>query len=212
MKIESIEIKNGGYVTCKSGFYTVLDVLDHERKGYKFKLGTNVLTGDIDSGIWAVSYYLSMYTQDTKKFIALNNHEVVVNGNVMDITEFSKYSCYLDEENSLFKSQKSAKKLIASGLKKSGLNYTVEEIKELFELSDARFNRPIKQYGNERFLAMGAVAYANGKQVFCFPWYSEERFNSFHLYPIELIKKLKSLNTITILPISNDKTLKKHNI
>ena len=53
-------IKNSGYITCHSVFYSVEDVLD-EQTVYEFHRGINEMIGDIDSGIFGISYLLSMY-------------------------------------------------------------------------------------------------------------------------------------------------------
>ena len=55
----SLIVTNDGYVHCKSRFYTSRDLLS-ERRTYNFHIGENMLRGEIDSGVWAVSYLLSM--------------------------------------------------------------------------------------------------------------------------------------------------------
>ncbi len=58
MKILNITIKNEGYIHCKSAFYSSEDILSLTE--YIFTKGINMLNGDIDSGVWAISYLLSM--------------------------------------------------------------------------------------------------------------------------------------------------------
>ena len=85
MQVHSICIKNDGYVGCKSGFYTALDVIDGG-KIYEFSQGLNFLYGDIDSGNWAVSYLLSMYEEKSRSFILSELPSVNVNGEDVPLT------------------------------------------------------------------------------------------------------------------------------
>lgn len=200
MKIEKICVKNGGYVHCRSGFYTVHDSLNYEKK-FEFTVGVNKLIGEIDSHIWAVSYYLSMFKYRPKDFVLYKQLEVVVNDTTLPLNELLKYTCYMDKLYPLFSTKKSVRKLITQGIKKNKLNCTPEEIKDLFSLDDQRFERPVKYVGNERLLAMTAIGYVHGKQVFCFPWLSQARYNGFHGYMTESLKMLESLGKIAIVPV-----------
>ena len=56
MKIESINVRNDGYVYCKSGFYHSQDSTDYKTE-YIFTTGVNWLIGEIDSGCWAAVSY-----------------------------------------------------------------------------------------------------------------------------------------------------------
>jgi len=48
---------------------------------------------------------------------------------------------------------------------------------------------------------MAAIGYAIGKDIFCFPWMSQNRFESFHSNIVGILPILESLNKIVILPI-----------
>ena len=84
MKIESIKVVNNGYINCKSSYYTTCDVLDGNVT-YNFTNGLNTLVGDIDSGIWAISYLLSMYKYDNNKKLLFLPQTVTVNNNTIDL-------------------------------------------------------------------------------------------------------------------------------
>ena len=90
MKIESIKAINDGYINCKSSFYTTCDVVN-EFVAYNFVNGLNILVGDIDSGIWGISYLLSMYKYDNNKknkkrlFLPLT---VTVNNHIVNLEQF----------------------------------------------------------------------------------------------------------------------------
>lgn len=203
MKINDINFSNDGYVNCKSCFYTVKDILQ-DNKEFNFQIGINKLTGEIDSGVWAISYLLSMYNFAPKSDITIfQNATISVNKNIISLKEFSKYSCYLDKEFPLFSSDNTIEHLVKKGIKKNKLNYTADEIKNLFQITDFRFKRPVSKVGNEKFKAMAAIGYAHGKQVYCFPWLSQNRFDGYHNNLTCLLSILKKLETIVILPMGN---------
>lgn len=200
MIIQEIKIQNEGYVDCKSAFYTAKDILQSD-KNYVFSNGKNLMTGEIDSGIWAVSYLLSMYKHRPKDFVLYEKTNVSVNGKTIALDEVAEYSCYMDSIYPLFSSRKTVRNIVAQGLKKNKSERTAEEIRELFELDSERFERPLTGAGNERFRAMAAIGYSHNKQIFCFPWLSKMRFDGYHDNLTWLLDKLETLNMIAIVPI-----------
>ncbi len=198
MKFSNITIVSDGYVFCKSCYYSCRDILRDNK--FSFLKGINVLNGGIDSGNWAVSYLISMYPFKTKDFVLFKETEVLIDGCKTALCDINKYSCYMDDSYPLF-SKKSVKFLVEQGLKKHKLNYTADEIRELFCIDKERFTRPISAVGNEVFKAMAAIGYSNLKQIYCFPWMSKMRFNGFHTHLTELLEILKKLDLTVILPI-----------
>lgn len=198
--IKEIDVSIDCGVICKSNFYNSHDVLNDFTK-FKFSSGVNMLVGDIDSGIWAVSYILSMY-KHLKKMIYYHK-SVAVDGKETTFEEITEYCCYLDQtQYPLFSSKrKSVRKLIEKGLKISHLEKTADEIIELFCLDSERVERPICCVGNERFRAMAAVGYAFGKQVFCFPWLSKKMFEYYTNNILWTLEMLEKLEMIVIVPV-----------
>ncbi|MBO5210711.1 MAG: hypothetical protein J6B80_02135 [Clostridia bacterium] len=196
----TIKIENDGYVNCKSNFYSAQDIISSDTV-YLFDTGINKLIGEIDSGIWAISYLLSMYDFIPQNFVLFKDAVLTVNNERISLNEFCKYSCYLDESYPLFNTKKSVKRLIEEGLKKSKLTYSVQQIKDIFLLDEELFERPAHQVGNERFRAMSAIAFAHGKKVFCFPWLSQKRYNYYNNNILKLLEILNQLEMIVILPI-----------
>ena len=209
MNIERINFKADGYVSCESCFYTSGDRLS-ERVNYSFKKGINKLTGDIDEGVWAVSYYLSMFRYRPKDFtiwnksseaLTLKNAEITVNDTVMSLKDFSEYSCYMDQKlYPLFSTKKTIRQLVTKGIKKNKLDCSADEIKEMFCLDEQRFERPVFCVGNERFRSMAAIGYAFGKQVYCFPWHSKFRTDYYQGHLKFLLPKLEELGMTVIFP------------
>lgn len=203
MNIKSLTISNlHGYVLCKSNFYQAHDVCHSQN--YEFINGLNVLKGEIDSGIWGISYYLSMSSCMKSDFVLFDPIEIQINHKTATIDEVLQYSVYMDSLYPLFSNKKSINELIDNELKKRNKSETPEYIRDLFHIDSERFLRPINQVGNERFRAMAAIAYCHDKDIFCFPWLSKSKFESYHNHMSDLFDILTSLNKVIILPVSKE--------
>lgn len=200
LKIEKISIVNEGYVHCHSCFYSSQDLLTAESK-YSFSTGNNKLHGEIDSGVWAISYLLSMYNYRPKDFTLFKLPEIMVNNSVISLKDFSKFACYMDSLYPTFSSNVSISKLVLNGLKRNGLSYTPEDVRRLFHIDNERFERPLAGVGNEIFKSMAAIGFSYKKEVFCFPWLSRRRFDSYSRNLTDSLEVLESLNKTIILPI-----------
>ena len=204
MEINNISIKNDGYVYCKSNFYSAQDFLNSDFI-YNFSKGINKLCGEIDSGTWAISYLISMYKYRPKDFVLFEPPKITINDNSFNLNDFFEYTCYMDKIYPLFANNSTVEKLIVKGLKHSKSEYSTEEIKRLFKLDNERFKRSLNGTGNEVFKAMAAIGFAYGKEVFCFPWFSNMRFKNYHKNITDLLDVLSNLNKIVILPLGVDK-------
>lgn len=199
MKISNISIKSEGYVYCKSNFYSSQDILNNT--SFNFGVGINKLIGEIDSGIWAISYLLSMYKHRPEDFVLFKQPKVTVNSQVISLNELSEISCYMDKLDPLFSTDNSVKELIMQGLEHSKLNFSHEEIKNLFHINSERFERPLTGVGNEIFKAMAAIGFSYEKEIFCFPWLSNKRFESYHKNLTTLLKILENLKKTVVIPV-----------
>ena len=200
MKIEKVVIKNEGYVHCQSGFYSAQDGVSADEE-FCFRTGINKLYGEVDSGVWAISYLLSMYSCRPKDFILWYNPEVTVNDTVMPLEDFARYSCYMDESYPLFSTKDSVSKMVAKGIRKNKLDYSTEEIRDLFGIHPHRFERPLTGVGNEVFKCMSAIAYCHEKYVYCFPWLSKMRYEYYQNNIVWLLEILERLECIVIFPV-----------
>lgn len=200
MNINSITIKNDGYVYCVSDFYQAIDILNVNQV-YKFQTGINLLQGDIDSGNWAISYLLSMYPHFSSKTVLFEPLEASADGKLLTIKELSQYACYMDRKYPLFSTNKTVRQLITEALKQRNSLGTVEMIRRQFCLDESRFERPLSQTGNEIFRMMAAIGYSEGKQIFCFPWLSKMRFDSYRGHLTSALEILESFNKIVIVPV-----------
>lgn len=199
MNLNKIQFKNEGWVNCKGRFYSAMDIL--QPSVYTFEKGVHIKKGEIDSGNWAVSYYLSMYGHRPKDFVLAEKSEILVNDIVCDMKNFSGYSCYMDRRIYPYFSKKTPLNKLIYGNQKTNPGTSVKEVKELFQLTDARFNRSLTQMGNEGILGMAAVGYSMGKEVFCFPWMSAKRFDDNYGYLSFCFDMLEKLGKIVIVPV-----------
>ena len=200
MKISNINIHNEGYVYCKSSFYSAQDSLSNYFC-YNFSPGINKLIGEIDSGNWAISYLLSMYKHRQEDFILFEQPTVTVNNELIYLNELSQFSCYMDKLDPLYSSENSVKNLVIQGLEYSRINYSYDDVRDLFHIDCERFERSIAGIGNEFFKALVAIGFSYGREIFCFPWLSNKRFDSYHENLTDLLKILERLKKIVVLPI-----------
>ena len=166
-----------------------------------FSEGVNKLGGEIDSGNWAVSYLLSMYQHRPKDFVLFEAPNALVNNEAISLQELSRYSCYMDQLYPMFSTKATVRKLITQGLKKYPTDASPDDIKKLFFLDDQRFERPLKCVGNEIFRAMAAIGYCHQKEIFCFPWLSNKRFEYYHQNMTYTLELLSDLGKIAIVPV-----------
>ena len=193
-----IELCADGYIDCKSNFYFAHDVVFYDTP-YIFKNGVNYLNGEIDSGVWGASYLLSMYNK--KDFTLFEHPQIIIDGRIVSIAEVLAISCYMDMLHPLFKNTKtSVEKTIEKAIKKHKLHYSKDDIRKLFVIDEERFKRPLSGLGNERFKAMAAIAFCCGKEIFCFPWLSCNRFEYYGNNLKAVLKTLANLGKVVIVP------------
>ena len=202
MIINNISIINEGYVYCRSSFYFTQDVISN-CNNYNLYPGINILKGEIDSGNWAISYMLSMFIYRPKDFILFEAPEATINGKTVSLKDISKKACYMDLINPLLKKNKSVKKQITDGLILNKSKYSNEDIYKLFGISYDRFICPLVGTGNEIFKSMAAIGFSFNKDIYCFPWLSQKRFEGYHNNITELLELLRKLNKIVIIPVGN---------
>ena len=58
-----------------------------------------------------------------------------------------------------------------------------------------------EEVGNEIFKAMAAIGFSYKKEIFCFPWLSNRRFESYHENLTTLLQILEKLGKTVIIPV-----------
>lgn len=133
---------------------------------YTFRKGKVYgIIGECGAGGWALS---SLLTGREKPL----SGEIIIDNKVVDPSVFRDIGCYAGEgykDKGLF-GRKTVYKQLQDGAKRT--KQSVQEIVEMFELSESRLHRTIDRVSNERWNASIAIGFANGKQIYCFPWLS----------------------------------------
>lgn len=177
---------------------------------YEFTKG-NVygLISDFGCGSWGVSTCLGgRCTPNYYGKVLLNNNEIKA-------SHLAKYSCFVSEINfqeiSSSNSVLTPKTCIENALVLSGQTFSVNEIKDIFCLSNGRFERTLTELSGEKWLVSLAVNFALGKDIFCYPWLNQLDVERFKIaYEHNIIRFLKKENKIIIVPSSQKKILRKH--
>ncbi len=207
--IDSIELVNfQDLVECQSLAYQSKE--SFLQITYTFKKG-NVygLISDFGCGSWGLSTCLGgrcspYYTGK----ILLNRVEV-------SAAKLLEHSCFITDR--IFPGINTAKdfltpkECIEIALSLSSQPYSVQQIKELFCLSDERFERSMDSVSGEIWLISMAVNFALGKEIFCYPWLNMIDINRFETAnELGIIDLLKSTGKIVLVPSSQKKILRKH--
>jgi len=175
---------------------------------YTFKPGAYALVGQIDHGGWAVSYalapidkkdiYIHKSEDEDRLMFYVDNQEVSLDylrtlSHHLGFYTLKKSAAY----------NKSAKKQLAKAIKSGTSQYTLNELKEMFGLTEERFKRPLHMTGNEAWRITAAVGLAAGKKIFCFPWLTNNYLKPL-TYAIEKMAEIiRQDNGILLLPVEN---------
>ena len=197
LKIENF----GGHFHCKSKHNTSFVTVD--RFNATFESGVTVLRGDIDSAGWALCYALNFATADKDSFID-EDTAVYLDGTRYALEAFSKRAGYIDlyGYDSRKDDRMAVRQHIERALCESDLNFTVDDIKTAFQLTDSRFQRPLTENGNEALRAAAAIEFAKGKDLFCFPWFSAKMLCYYAEHIRMICDFLSQQGKITLLPTS----------
>ena len=139
---------------------------------------------------------------------------IFLNGQKVKYNTLKKYSCFIGEN--VFEKVNSsenlltAKECIEKALYISGLDYSTAEIKDIFSLSDQRFERPLEYVSGEIWQISTAVNFALGKDIFCYPWLNEfDIFRYETACELGTIDFLKNKGKIVLVPSSQKNKLKR---
>ncbi len=195
-----------GYVKCKADcdeFSVTCNSFSHT-----FRKGITLLSGDIDSGSWGISYALPMLPKipiSSRDFVIWSETKVFIDEKQVSMKDINQISCYMDLVYPGFNKKLSTRKAVESSLKKHNSELSAEDIRNLFEIDKDRYNEvPLRGVGNTKFRCMAAIGCAMGKNVFCFPWISKrmaEYYGKNLSYAIEVLKKT---GKFVILPSNYD--------
>lgn len=183
---------------CYSRFFDAHSVCD--TNSFSFSSGVNILKGDIDTSGFCISYALSMlHTNGCDGFIR-DGAEYYINNKRIYEDELKNIICYIDERSALFQTQMTVEEAVIDGLTKYNSMLSSDEIQNLFKISPDRYQRGLRGVGNERFKCMLAIAYANQKSIYCFPWMSKKQISYYGKNILDMLELLDNFDEITIFP------------
>lgn len=162
---------------------------------YTFNEGVYYFIGEIVSGGPAIAYSL---TPDSKTNIS-ENSIIDLNGNILNLKEIKKTSCYLNHYsilNGIFNC-KTVLKIVSLNKK-----VNIKDILKKFSFPEWLLERKVSQLGQYTELFWAIYFYIKEKKIFVFPWISKYNMNLSILENI--IDILKNEECIILVPISKD--------
>lgn len=160
---------------------------------YQFLSG-NVygLISDFGRGSWGLTTCLGGKCETVIK------GTVAVDRQTVNCNELRRYTCFVGERmiNDIDPEQigLSASKCIKRALEISKLPFTVDQIKEMFELSDERFDRDLNMVSGEIYRISIAIGFAFNKDIFCYPWMNTHDLSRYvDKKCIEVLRKYKKI-------------------
>lgn len=162
------------------------------------------LVSDFGCGSWGVTTCVGGRCSDNP------DGKIYFDGQPIPAKDLTTLSCFVSEN--IFEGINSkdnllsAKECIEKALQMSKLDFTVEKIKNMFSLSDSRFERKLNSVSGEMWRISIAVGFAMGKETFCYPWLNQRDINN---VDTSIIKELKRYGKIILIPSSQKKELKK---
>lgn len=145
--------------------------------------------------------------------IPMHEGKIYYNGNNVSQMQISKKCCYVGDDvvkARYLKRHMTIKEQIEYGLrniKSSSLN--VNEIQNLFLISDERFTRRLKYVSGERWKASAAIGYANGRSIYCYPWLNTKDIEHLKEQISGTIEILKNAGAIIIVPTTKEENIYK---
>lgn len=166
------------------------------------------LISDFGCGSWALATCLGGCGDDCE------TGEIRINGQAAVTHQLQQYSAFIPEESFTEKpfvdSRRTVRECIQNALTKSRMNLSVNEIKDMFHLSDARFDRTLDCISGEIWLASLAIQFSSGKDIFCFPWMNAVSISRIvGLYRMGILYALKKNGKIVLIP-TNQKRAVRH--
>ncbi len=103
-----------------------------------------------------------------------------------------------------------ARSCIETALACSGMPYTAEQLRQIFSLSTARFDRPLQETSGEIWLISLAIQFALGKDLFCLPWLSARTiFRAKVMAELGILDTLRKAGKIVLLPTNQKATARR---
>lgn len=199
--IQCVDFQDG--VSCVSSLF-------QSKEGF-LKLNYSFLSGnvygivsDFGCGSWGLVTCLGGRGSD------YYTGQILINGTVASPGDLLLYAAFIGEN--VFEGINSKRDILSPGkcieraLSISGQDYTVDEIKRMFSLSDERFERDLNYVSGETDRISIAVNFALGKDVYCFPWLNEHDICNVSKSILCILKEHKK---IVLIPTSQKRKVER---
>ncbi|MBW7475184.1 hypothetical protein K0T92_10535 [Paenibacillus oenotherae] len=196
IKIHSISVKNLN-ISCTATIFNMRSIKE-EIAGFTYSFIPGKvygLIGKAGMGAWAISYVLAGNSSAYSGSISINGIEA-------DTTILRENGWYVGEQLKrrgllgMSKSLSVLQELERGKQNAESINNWIQQL----ELSPTRLNRPIENISNERWNASVAIGLAQGKSLFCFPWFDQEWKELLRVRLATCAELLKKQGCIMIIP------------
>lgn len=134
----------------------------------------------------------------------LGKNQVKVDGNLLDLSELKKISCFIGKgRQGFFKNSITVKQQIIKALNESKNMLSFDAIMDKFNLTPERVDRRLAYTGNEHWRASIAIAYAGRKRIYCSPFIDEQIWDDYLRLQLEKwIRMLRDEDCVVFLPVN----------
>lgn len=171
------------------------------------------VVGEFGNGGAALSCGIAGLTNFYEGRIIIDKEEVSID-TLIRCSWYVGVDLFYHNSSNIFKrknklTKKTVKEQIEEGIRKNNSDYCVKDIQEIFKLSNERINRNIEYVSGERWKASVAIGFANGRTVFCYPWFNTKDIERFQEQLHNSIDVLLNNGCMVILPTTNEENVKR---
>ena len=98
---------------------------------------------------------------------------------------------------------------IEQGVRKVNNKLDANTIQDMFGISSERVCRNIEYVSVERWQASVAIGFANGRKLFCYPWFNSKDIGKLEKQLTNTVKTLRDLGCIVIMPTTKEENIRK---
>ncbi len=131
---------------------------------------------------------------------------ILLNGKAITAAELSYLAWEIEPHKTQYEKW-AVKKSIDKALKNEFVADDFDTIAKHFGLTEARYDRKLRQLSGERWFASMAIGYALGKRIFFAPYQTSSFYKQCSVRFRSAVAKLKAENCIVLLPCGTDRVL-----
>ncbi len=160
------------------------------------------LVSEYQEGCMYLSYLLG------GRINSIDDLEIFLDNKKILAHDLYEMSWNLEPSNEKYKN-KIVKKSIEEALNHKYVKESFEEISKAFYLTEARFDRKLKNLSGERWRASAALGYSLGKRIFFAPYKPSNYFQYLsETVFTNVISFLKDKDCLVVLPVGSDRVIK----